>query len=169
MTLEFRCISGCIAAALRMAAACADDMPKSHQIMVDAAVTGQLGAFNGVTGVPAAKFAGPQDASKTDVSEGYKRARIDLILTYDVFGPRDIDVKFGASKNLPMSIPPDRSTLDIFPDMSADADDPRSYNFAPTDRLLQSIQSAGAATIFRIGRSIGSDPQPPVDLDKYAL
>jgi hypothetical protein len=51
-----------------------------------------------------------------------------------------------------------RACGDIFPDMSADADDPKSYNFGPADRLIASIKGVGAETIFRIGRSIGADP-----------
>ena len=80
----------------------------------------------------------------------------------------DIDAKFGANKNLPLSIPAERNVLNIFPDMNADANDPKSYNFGPTDRLIDSIKGVGAETIFRIGRSIGADPTPPADMDKYA-
>jgi xylan 1,4-beta-xylosidase len=67
-----------------------------------------------------------------------------------------------------VKIPADRNALNIFPDMSANADDPKSYHFAPTDRMIASIRGVGAQTLFRIGRSIGSDPTPPADLDKYA-
>jgi xylan 1,4-beta-xylosidase len=150
------------------AAVYADEPPHARQITVETASTGQLRAFNGATGAPGAEFAGPQDESKIDITEEYKRARIDLIRTHDAFGPSDIDARFGAAKNLPINIPADRNDLDIFPDMSADANNPKSYNFAPTDRLLESIKGTGADTIFRIGRSIGADPQPPADLDKYA-
>ena len=145
----------------------ADEAAKLRQVTVATEVSGTLRPFNGVTGAPGAEFAGPREA-KIDISEAYKRARIDLIRTHDAFGPGDIDAKFGAAQNLPMSIPAERDALDIFPDMNADADNPKSYNFGPTDRLIASIKGVGAETIFRIGRSIGADPPPPADFDKYA-
>jgi xylan 1,4-beta-xylosidase len=157
-----------LAALAAGATASADEPQKLRIVTVESIVTHQLPAFNGATGAPGAEFAGPRDAARIDVSEGYKKARIDIIRTHDAFGPGDIDAKFGAAKDLPMSIPADRSALDIFPDMSANADDPKSYNFAPTDGLIASIRGVGAQNIFRIGRSIGADPQPPADLDQYA-
>jgi xylan 1,4-beta-xylosidase len=146
----------------------ADEPAMLRQVVVDTEVSGSLRPFNGATGAPGAEFAGRPDEAKIDISEAYKKARIDLIRTHDAFGPGDIDAKFGAAKNLPLNIPAERNALNIFPDMSADADDPKSYNFGPTDRLIASIKGVGADTIFRIGRSIGADPTPPADLDKYA-
>jgi len=58
--------------------------------------------------------------------------------------------------------------LDIFPDPDADANDPRSYNFAPTDQIIGSIRKVGAQVMFRLGRSEGADPEPPKDFNKYA-
>jgi xylan 1,4-beta-xylosidase len=147
----------------------ADEASTLRGISVENAVTGTLRAFNGATGAPGAEFGEPRGNAPTiDISEAYKKARIDLIRTHDAFGPSDIDAHFGVNKSLPLSIPADRDRLDIFPDMSADADDAKNYNFEPTDRLITSIKAVGAETIFRIGRSIGADPQPPTDLDKYA-
>jgi para-nitrobenzyl esterase len=145
-----------------------DEPAKFRQVTVETAVSGTLRPFNGATGAPGAEFAGNRDEAKIDVSQAYKRARIDLIRTHDAFGPGDIDAQFGVHQNLPMSIPAERNALNIFPDMNADADNPKSYNFAPTDRLIASIEGVGAQTIFRIGRSIGADPTPPADLNKYA-
>jgi xylan 1,4-beta-xylosidase len=146
----------------------ADEPAKLRQVIVETEVSGTLRPFNGATGAPGAEFAGRPDEVKIDISEAYKKARIDLIRTHDAFGPGDIDAKFGAAKNLPLNIPAERNALNIFPDMGADAEDPKSYNFGPTDRLIASIKGVGADTIFRIGRSIGADPTPPADLDKYA-
>ncbi len=78
----------------------------------------------------------------------YRTAHVDLVRIPDVAGTGDIDA--------------------IFPDMSADADNPKSYNFAPTDRLVESIRSGGAEPLFRIGRSAGAGTEPPADLDKWA-
>jgi xylan 1,4-beta-xylosidase len=147
----------------------ADDASGLRRISVENSVTGTLRSFNGATGAPGAEFGEPRgNAPAIDISEGYKKARIDLIRTHDAFGPSDVDAHFGVNKNLPVSIPAERDRLDLFPDMSADAEDAKSYNFEPTDRLIASIKGVGAETIFRIGRSIGADPQPPADLDKYA-
>ena len=146
----------------------ADEPATLRQVTVDTAVIGTLRPFNGATGAPGAEFAGSRGEAKIDVSEAYKNARIDLIRTHDAFGPGDIDAKFGAAKNLPLNIPAERDALDIFPDMSADAENPKNYNFDPTDRLIASIKGVNAETIFRIGRSIGADPTPPADPDKYA-
>ena len=146
----------------------ADGPAKLRAVTVATEVTGTLRPFNGATGAPGAEFAARPEEAKIDISEGYKKARIDLIRTHDAFGPGDIDAKFGAAKNLPLNIPAERDVLNIFPDMGADAEDPKSYNFGPTDRLIASIKGVGAETIFRIGRSIGADPTPPADPDKYA-
>ena len=70
-------------------------------------------------------------------------------------------------------------TAVIFPDFNADPNDPASYNFGPTDQLIQNIRNIGAEVFFRVGRSnIGVDfskfPFPftnnyvPPDMDKYA-
>jgi xylan 1,4-beta-xylosidase len=78
----------------------------------------------------------------------YRTAHIDLVRIPDAVGAADIDA--------------------IFPDMSADAENPKSYNFAPTDRLVASIRSGGAEPLFRIGRSARAAGEPPPDLDKWA-
>jgi xylan 1,4-beta-xylosidase len=109
-----------------------------RQITVDATVT--VGALRPLSGI--------QAAAGVDGTALYKAARIDLVRIDDMQGSGDTDA--------------------IFPDMSADVDNARSYNFAPTDRLVASIKSAGAEPLFRIGRSRGADSSPPADLDKYA-
>jgi hypothetical protein len=78
----------------------------------------------------------------------YRTAYVDLVRVPDAVGAGDIDA--------------------IFLDMSADAENPKSYNFAPADRLLASIKSGGAEPLFRIGRSAGAGGAPPADLDKWA-
>jgi xylan 1,4-beta-xylosidase len=155
---------------LTLGAACtqAQEPSELRQVIVESAISGTLRPFNGATGAPGAEFAGRTDEVKIDISEAYKKARIDLIRTHDAFGAGDIDAKFDTSKTFSVSIPSGRDALNIFPDMGADADNPKSYNFSPTDRLIASIKGVGAETIFRIGRSIGADPTPPADLDKYA-
>ena len=67
-----------------------------------------------------------------------------------------------------MNIPAERDALNIFPDMSADADNPQSYNFGPTDRLIASIKGVGAETIFHpiaVSRSVHLIA-PPIPSDR---
>jgi xylan 1,4-beta-xylosidase len=162
-----------VIAALGWAGARADGTAGLREITVDATVAvGDLRPLSGVNGAPAPEFAGPAppDAKgivNKDIAALYRAARIDLIRTHDAFGPGDIDPLFGDQKQ-PVTIPADRSGLAIFPDMNADAGNPKSYNFAPTDRLIASIRSAGAEPLFRLGRSIGANGDPPADFDKYA-
>ena len=78
----------------------------------------------------------------------YRTAHIDLVRIPDAAGAGDIDA--------------------IFPDMSADVENPKSYNFAASDRLVGSIRSSGAEPLFRIGRSANAGGEPPPDLDKWA-
>ncbi|HEY2465738.1 MAG TPA: hypothetical protein VGI32_16890 [Steroidobacteraceae bacterium] len=87
-------------------------------------------------------------AEDAQSSAFYKMARIDLVRVPDRTGAGDIDA--------------------IFPDMRADAENPKSYNFAAADRLLASIKSSGAEPLFRIGRSAGAGAEPPSDPDKWA-
>jgi len=127
-----------IAALMIGALPCHADDLPLRQITVDTSVT--VGALRPLSGI--------QAAAGVDGAALYKAARIDLVRIDDTQGSGDMDA--------------------IFPDMSADVDNARSYNFAPTDRLVASIKSAGAEPLFRIGRSRGADASPPADLDKYA-
>lgn len=61
----------------------------------------------------------------------------------------------------------------IFRDMSADADDPKNYDFTMTDRYIQSLVDIGAEIIFRLGESaelskVKYYSGPPSDFDKWA-
>jgi hypothetical protein len=97
-----------------------------------------VGALRPLSGIQAA------DAEGT---ASYRAAHVDLVRISDVAGAGDIDA--------------------IFPDMSADVENPKSYNFAPTDRLVASIKAAGAEPLFRIGQSAAGGANPPADLDKW--
>lgn len=98
-----------------------------------------VGALRPLSGVEAA------DARGTAF---YRSARVDLVRIPGAVGTADIDA--------------------IFPDMSADVDNSKSYNFAPTDRLVASIKSGGAEPLFRLGRGAGARADPPADPDKWA-
>ena len=55
-----------------------------RQVTVETTVTGTLRPFNGATGAPGAEFTSRPDEPKVDVSEAYKKARIDLIRTHEL-------------------------------------------------------------------------------------
>ena len=135
---------------------------------------GTLRSLQGVNGAPAPNmhkpirftFGGWNVPADTDATVGYRQARIDVVRTHDGYGPGDIDARFPDAPNV--LIDPERSQLSIFPNPDADPKDPRSYNFGPTDAQIASIKGLGAEVIFRLGRSEGSNVDPPPDLDKYA-
>jgi xylan 1,4-beta-xylosidase len=109
-----------------------------RQITIDATVT--VGALRPLSGI--------QAAADLDGTALYKAARIDLIRPDDVLASAASEV--------------------IFPDMGADAENPKSYHFAPTDRVIASIMAAGAEPLFRIGSIVGATADPPADIDKFA-
>jgi xylan 1,4-beta-xylosidase len=149
-----------------------------RRITVDAATPiGWLRSLQGVNGAPAPgshkpenfTFGGWNMPERIDVSPGYRMARIDLVRTHDAYGPADIDARF-ESAEAPGGglISARRDMFDIFPDPDANPNDPRSYNFVPTDQMISSIRKVGAEVMFRLGRSEGADAQPPKDFKKYA-
>jgi xylan 1,4-beta-xylosidase len=139
---------------------------------VDAsAVRGTLRSFQAVNGGPI-----PVLPNGPDLSGRYKEMHIELVRTHDLYGPTEIDSHFSSSVLLPLL--PDQTArtaflkranaATIFPDWSADPQDPKSYNFGPTDQLIQSIRAIGASVYYRVGRSLQAEPRPVADPDKYA-
>lgn len=136
--------------------------PGYRDINVDAArVTGTIRSFQGVNG-------GPLSLARrgTDYTPQYKALHIDLIRN-DYFGPLDIDARWPNPDRVALAAGADASKT-IFPNWNADPEKPESYNFGPSDRILQAIVDAGAGLYFRIGRTWAADPTPPPDFDKYA-
>ncbi len=132
-------LAAVVFAAIGTAHADAEQTAARH-IAIDATVT--VGALRPLSGV---------QAQAADAEEGtafYRSARIDLVRISDAAGAADIDA--------------------IFPDMGADVQNPKSYNFASTDRLVASIKAAGAEPLFRIGQSANGGANPPADPDKWA-
>ena len=136
---------------------------------------GLLKQLRGVSGAPDMSFAaggaprrgGPTRAD--DISAGYREAAINLVRTHDSLGAGDIDRSDGPLPPLQGPGMGDRSAnaFVIFPDLSADPADPRSYNFGPTDRLVAGIRKIGADVIFRLGRGSATTAEPPKDLARY--
>ncbi len=147
-------------------------------VAVDARATiGALRSLQGVNGAPAPgmhkppgfTFGGWNMPQDVNAAKGYRMAHIDLVRTHDAYGPGDIDAKFGAPPSPNgFDVSSARNGLDIYPDLTADPDNPQSYHFGPTDRLVASIVGIGAQAIFRLGRSETSDVAPPKDFDRYA-
>ena len=152
--------------------------PNLRKITVDASTTtGRLRSLQGVNGAPGPgghkpenfTFGGWNMRDDVDATAGYRRARIDLVRTHDGYGPGDIDAKFETAEAPGGAlISAKRDVFTIFPDPAADPDNPASYRFGPTDKLITSIEKIGAQVIFRLGRSEGADPTPPPDFDRYA-
>ena len=151
--------------------------PDFASMKVDAGrLTGVLKPLRGVSGAPDMGFAGGAPARlgglarADDISAGYREAEINLVRTHDSLGAGDIDRSEGPLPPLQGPGMGDRSANEfvIFPDLSADPDDPRSYNFGPTDRLIAGIRAIGADVIFRLGRGSATTAEPPKDLARYA-
>ncbi|HWO14681.1 MAG TPA: hypothetical protein VNN80_34500 [Polyangiaceae bacterium] len=95
------------------------------------------------------------------LSNHYLDLGIDMIRTHDASG---ID---GSGAGDIDGVGVDR----IFPDWAADPANPASYNFGPTDALIENIRDVGAEVFFRVGRSnIGgfANNAVPADFAKYA-
>jgi xylan 1,4-beta-xylosidase len=128
-----------------------------RQVSVDASrPVGVIRSLQGVSGTPL-----PGDDSHPDFTAQQREMGVDLVRTHDIDcnGTGDID---GAGVNR------------IFPDWSADPNDPSSYNFAPTDRAILSIVRAGEQVEFNLGHSdltcagIPTNNVPPPDPNAYA-
>jgi xylan 1,4-beta-xylosidase len=101
--------------------------------------------------------------SPEDLTGFMRQARIDFARLHDGFGVGDVDAVFTRHPALA-----ERHRLGIFPDMSADPADPKSYNFGPTDSLVRVVVERNLKLVFRIGRSIWGGATPPADFAKYA-
>jgi xylan 1,4-beta-xylosidase len=150
-----------------------------REVQVDAsAAVGELKQLRGVSGAPDITFLDPQVASgrgsrPRDVSEGYRMARVNLFRTHDSYGTADIDPSTG-------NLPPLKSAFGapgggpkmfdsnvLFPNVTADPENPRNYNWGPTDNLINTTHGIGADVLFRLGREGMTTAPPPRDLKRY--
>ncbi len=142
-------------------------------MQVDAGkVIGQIRSYQGVNGPPT-----PVMAGLPNLVRQYRELRVDQVRTHDFMGPTEIDSKFEyTNKDLADLIPDSAQRAGvvkagnaaiIFPDMSADPENPASYRFGPTDKVLAAIRATGAEIYYRIGRSWGAEMNPPANFDKY--
>jgi xylan 1,4-beta-xylosidase len=153
-----RMLLGCALAATAWAQA-----PTPRAVGVDASRRfGQIRSLQGVNDGPY-----PLMPGVADVTQGYRDVRVDIVRLHDYFGPADIDARWPDPDPIAKAVKADASKT-IFPDWNADPEKESSYNFGPSDRVIQAIVNAGAQVYFRIGRSWSADPAPPADFDKYA-
>lgn len=145
-----------------------------REIRVNAAkVQGTIRSFQGVNGVPTAIMEG-----LPNLVQQYKDLRIDVIRTHDTMGPTDISAHFSTDNPLLVWLVTDATqraklveagnAAALFPDWNADPERPDSYNFGPTDKVIEGIRATGAQVYYRIGRSWGADYTELPDLDKFA-
>lgn len=134
-----------------------------------------LKPLRGVNGVPDMSYASAQQQGHEhrapNISEAYRQARINLVRAHDAVGAGDIDSAKGILPVLHIPLlgtgGENDDTNVIFPNPSADPNDPHSYNFAATDTMIAGIRGIGSDVIFRIGRGGGTTAEPPRDLEKY--
>ncbi|MHA1113672.1 MAG: GH39 family glycosyl hydrolase, partial [Alphaproteobacteria bacterium] len=103
------------------------------QLEVDCAKA--AGEIRSLLGVNRGPLSFPRRSGEKTVShlESYRTLGIDFIRTHDFYGPTDWHV--------------------IFPDWSADADDPASYDFQSSDVRIKAICENGFRCLYRLGTS----------------
>ncbi len=139
---------------------------------------GRLKPLRGVNGAPNMTFLGTDPllhGPLINETKGYRAAHINLVRTHDSGGLGDLDSSLGDLPSLvPMSaahraaIAATLARTVIFPNPAANPEKAASYDFAPTDKLIQGIRKIGARVLFRLGREAMTTAPPPKDLSRYA-
>ncbi|MEI7947593.1 MAG: hypothetical protein WCJ02_12910 [bacterium] len=127
-------------------------LAKTNEVIVNFGESlGKFRPLNGVNNGPARL--GMQQA---DLVARHKEAGFSSVRLHDCYWPNPTVVDVPA----------------IFPLFHADADDPKNYVFAPTDRYLEPIAARGVPMVYRLGVSIehmtAFHTQPPEDYEKWA-
>ncbi len=118
-----------------------------REIRIDAGkVVGTIRSFQGVNGVPT-----PIMAGLPNLEQQYRELHVDVIRTHDTMGPTDIDARYSVENPLLAWLVPDTgqraklvdaaNAAAIFPDWNADPDEQKSYNFGPTDKVIEGIRA----------------------------
>ncbi|MBQ9336265.1 MAG: hypothetical protein IJS14_03080 [Lentisphaeria bacterium] len=119
----------------------------------------KLGAFKRMNAVNNGPF---QSVRGTGNVEAWKAAKIPFARNHDA----SFYANYGGEHTVDVHA--------IFPDFDKDPNDPASYDFAPTDRYLKSIQAAGTRVFYRLGSKIEHQPEKygtrvPKDFKKWAV
>ncbi|MFO7948650.1 MAG: hypothetical protein R6V19_17745 [Armatimonadota bacterium] len=120
------------------------------EIVVDAdTVQNRIHPLHGVNAGPGHV---PGWQANRDVIDLYRMLKIPIVRTHDYYGPSDLKT--------------------IFPNgWSADPDDPANYDFSETDAVVDEIEAAGCAIMFRLGESWNTQNprnEIPEDFDTVA-
>ena len=149
------------------------------RIVVDASSdAGTLKPLRGVNGAPDMTFLHPSPllpGPLINETKGYLAAHVNLVRTHDSGGLADLDSSLGELPPLVPGLAAHRAEIAatlsrsvIFPNLAADPSNPASYQFGPTDRLIEGIRNIGAQVLFRLGREAMTTAAPPADLSRYA-
>lgn len=130
------------------APAAAPAASRTRTLVVDAGSQSAFRPLNGVGGVP-----GPVDEYPEfpDMTPLWHDAGVTVVRSFDWVSRLD-------TRDNPTS---------LFPDWSADVDDPASYNFAATDQWVQSVHDIGAEVMFTVASSIPRNKLPAEDVELY--
>ncbi len=120
----------------------------TRTLVVDAARESTFRSLNGVGGVPGPVAAYPDFPDMTPL---WREAGVTLVRSFDWVSRLD-------TRDDPTS---------LFPDWSADPDDPASYNFAATDAWVDAVHSVGAEVLFTVASSIPKNKLPADDVEVY--
>lgn len=121
---------------------------RTRTFIVDAAAESAFRPLNGVGGVP-----GPVDGQPDfpDMTPLWREAGVTVVRSFDWVSRLD-------TRDNPTS---------LFPDWSADVDDPASYNFAATDQWIEAVHAIGAEVMFTVASSIPKNKLPAEDVELY--
>ncbi|QPE04824.1 hypothetical protein IT882_01365 [Microbacterium schleiferi] len=120
----------------------------TRTFVVDVGDESSFRQLNGVGGIPGPVEGYPQFPDMTPL---WREAGVTVVRSFDWVSRLD-------TRNNPTS---------LFPDWSADVDDPASYNFAATDQWVEAVQSIGAEVMFTVASSIPSNKLPAEDVEVY--
>ncbi len=120
----------------------------TRTLVVDAADESTFRPVNGVGGVPGPAEGYPEFPDMTPL---WREAGVTVVRSFDWVSRLD-------TRDNPTS---------LFPDWSADPDDPASYNFTATDQWVDSVHAIGAEVMFTVASSIPRNKLPAEDVELY--
>lgn len=120
----------------------------TRTLVVDAAREGAFRPLNGVGGVPGPVEGYPEFPDMTPL---WREAGVTVVRSFDWVSRLD-------TRDDPTS---------LFPDWSADPDDPASYNFTATDQWVDAVHAIGAEVMFTVASSIPKNKLPAEDVELY--